>query len=161
MTWIVTKKTIAIHAGIKFGENGSTFKLYFSPRFEKITYFFMRGVCDELYKILDNGYLADMDTIKRNIDKGIELIGYTKTKIVLDKKSNRWGVISLKDGSTLLSLDSEVRLPTGPRRWNIPPNICGDDKSERKLFLTACNGTEFACYDSQCISIEKRWHDPK
>ena len=116
----------------------------------------MRGMCDELYKILDNGYLADMDTIKRNIDKGIEFIGYTKTKIVLDKKSNRWGVVSLKDGSTLLSLDSEVRLPTCPLRWNIPQNICGDDKSERKLFLTSCNQTEFACYDSQCISIKKR-----
>ena len=47
-------------------------------------------------------------------------------------------------------------LPMGPQRWNIPPNICGDDKSERKLFFTACNGTEFACYDSQCIPINKR-----
>jgi hypothetical protein len=132
----------------------------------------MRGSCDELESKIDYGFLVDMDNIKRNIDKGIEFTGYTKTKIILDKKSKKWTVVLLKDGSTVMSLDSEVRLiltsfcskeciyqkklPMGPLKWNIPPNICGDDKSERKIFLTACSGTEFACHDSQCVSINKR-----
>ena len=42
------------------------------------------------------------------MDKGIEFVGYTKTKLVLDKETNRWSVISLKDGSKIMSLDSEV-----------------------------------------------------
>ena len=43
----------------------------------------------------------------------------------------------------------------GPMRWNIPPNICGDDKSERELFLLECY--EFTCHDlSGCISTDKR-----
>jgi hypothetical protein len=43
----------------------------------------------------------------------------------------------------------------GHLKWNIPPNICGDDKSQRELFLNACED-KFACYDGQCVSISKR-----
>ena len=84
--------------------------LNFTHRFEKITYFSIRGRCDELYDVMDAGFVADMETIKRNIDNGIEFTGYTKTKIVLDKKSNRWTVLSVKDGSTVISLDTEVNF---------------------------------------------------
>ena len=49
-----------------------------------------------------------MDTIKRNVQKGIEIIGYTKTKILLNTTLNRWTIVSLKDGSIIMSLDSEV-----------------------------------------------------
>ena len=69
----------------------------------------MRGKCEELHKILDAGYVADMETIKRNVDKGVEFTGFIKTKMIIDKETNRWTVVSLKDGSTLISLDTKVR----------------------------------------------------
>ena len=84
------------------------FKKNLFSRFEKIDYFWVRGVCKELSKILDDGYIADMETIKRHIDRGIEFTGYVKTKMVLDEETNRWTVVSLRDGSKLMSLDSEV-----------------------------------------------------
>ena len=56
------------------------------------------------------------------MDKGIEFVGYTKTKLVLDKETNRWSVISLKDGSKIMSLDSEVGADTDicPLRHDMP-----------------------------------------
>ena len=44
----------------------------------------------------------------------------------------------------------------GRLRWNIQPNICGDDKSERELFLTNCI-KKFACHNGYCIDLDKRW----
>ena len=45
----------------------------------------------------------------------------------------------------------------GPHYWDTPTNVCGDDKSERKLFLTSCNETEFSCLDGVCIPIHERY----
>ena len=70
----------------------------------------MRGTCDELHDIIDEGYITDMETIKRNIDKGVEFTGYTKTKMIIDKETKKWAVVSLKDGSTFISLDSQVSM---------------------------------------------------
>ena len=81
-------------------------------RFETTSFIGIRGSCDGLDNIIDSGFLLDVDTIKRNVDKGIEFVGYTKTKLVLDKETNRWSVISLKDGSKIMSLDSEVGADT-------------------------------------------------
>ena len=51
-----------------------------------------------------------MQSLKRNIDKGLEFLGYTKSKMVLDKEINRWTAVSLLDGSKIMTLDSEVEL---------------------------------------------------
>ena len=80
----------------------------FTHRFTEITYFGLRGLCIELAQMIDQQFIVDIATISRNIEKGIEFTGLTKTKIVLDKKTNRWTVVLLKDGSTIMSLDSEV-----------------------------------------------------
>ena len=80
----------------------------FTCRFDKITYFNMRGLCTSLYDLMDGGFVADMESIKRNNDKGIEFTGYTKSKIILNKETNRWNVVSLVDGSSIMYLDFKV-----------------------------------------------------
>ena len=65
-------------------------------------------MCDELYKLIDYGFVVDMQTVKRNIDKGIEFTGYTRSKMILDKELNRWTVVSLVNESKIMSLESEV-----------------------------------------------------
>ena len=106
MIWIVIVKDIAIFAGdiivIVDEELGCI------CRFDKITYFNLRGVCDGLYNFIDGGFCADMQTVKRNIDEGIEFTGQTKSKMVLDKEMNIWTIVSLLDGSEIMSLESEV-----------------------------------------------------
>ena len=47
----------------------------------------------------------------------------------------------------------------GPHHWDTPTNVCGDDKSERELFLTSCNETEFSCLDGVCIPIQERYYN--
>ena len=54
---------------------------------------------------MDLEFVVDMGTASQ---KGIVFSGLTKTKIVLDINSNRWTVLSLKDGSVLMDLVSEV-----------------------------------------------------
>ena len=61
-----------------------------------------------MYKFIDYGFVVDMQTVKRNIDKGIEFTGYTRSKMILDKELNRWTVVSLVNESKIMSLESEV-----------------------------------------------------
>ena len=63
-------------------------------------------MCEDLGELVDASLTVDMEVMER--DSKIELTGTSKTKIVLDKKMNRWTMISLKDGSVILSLDSRV-----------------------------------------------------
>ena len=63
-------------------------------------------MCEDLGELVDAHLTVDMEVMER--DSKIELTGTSKTKIVLDKKMNRWTMISLKDGSVILSLDSMV-----------------------------------------------------
>ena len=52
----------------------------------------------------------DIETIDRNTKQGVEFTGNVKTKIILDKKSNRWTAVSLKDESVIMTLDTQVIL---------------------------------------------------
>ena len=80
--------------------------ILFIHRFTEISYFSLRGMCEDLGELVDAHLTVDMEVMER--DSKIELTGTSKTKIVLDKKMNRWTMISLKDGSVILSLDSMV-----------------------------------------------------
>jgi len=124
--------------------------------FEDITYFSIRGLCNNLKSSLDLLYLVDMEKVSQNIEKGVVWTGYRKSRIMFDRELNRWKVTSLDDNIPILTLASKEKLPVGPLMWDIPLNICNDDKSERKLFLTSCNETEFACQDGNCIPIQER-----
>jgi hypothetical protein len=53
---------------------------------------------------------VDIETIDRNTKQGVEFTGNVKTKIILDKKSNRWTAVSLKDESVIMTLDTQVIL---------------------------------------------------
>ena len=68
-----------------------------------------RGSCNGLDDVMDNGYLIDADNAKRNIDKGLELTGWTKSKLVLDPESERWSVVSISDGTKIISMDTKVK----------------------------------------------------
>ena len=68
-----------------------------------------RGSCDGLDAVMDNGFLLDADNAKRNVDKGVEFTGWTKSKLVLDQDSDRWSVVSITDGSKIISLDTKVK----------------------------------------------------
>ena len=68
----------------------------------------MRGWCDGLSEVIDGGFLLDAESIKRNLDNGVEFSGYTKTKMVLDEQTEKWSVVSIQDGSKIITLDTEV-----------------------------------------------------
>ena len=55
-------------------------------------------------------FIVDIETVDRNAKQGIEFTGNTKTKIILDKKSNRWTAVSLKDESVIMTLDTWVTI---------------------------------------------------
>ena len=144
----------------------------FMCEFEDITYFNMRGLCSKLDNILDIQYLVDMDKVSQDIDKGVIWTGYRQSRIMFNKILDRWTITSLSDTRPILTLANKVRkvefkpqpillfikekLPVGPLIWDTPLNVCGDDKAERKLFLTSCNETEFSCLDGVCIPIQER-----
>ena len=70
----------------------------------------MRGLCEELERIVDDKFIVDIETVDRNPKQGVEFIGNTKTKIILDKKSDRWTAVSLKDESVIMTLDTRVNM---------------------------------------------------
>ena len=109
MTYLVLTEDIVICAGPKVYSKFLRI-VFFIHRFTEITYFTLRGICLELDKLVDLIFIVDLGAIERDPKIGIELIGASKAKIVLDKKINRWTIISLKDGSVILSLDSEVSM---------------------------------------------------
>ena len=39
--------------------------------------------------------------------------------------------------------------------WESSERIC-EGETQRSLFLTACNSTQFACWDGGCVSILQR-----
>ena len=41
--------------------------------------------------------------------KGLVFTGFTKSMMLLNKKTNRWNVISLDDESVIMELDAEVK----------------------------------------------------
>ena len=55
-------------------------------------------------------FIIDIENVDRNAKQGIEFTGNTKTKIILDKKSNRWTAVSLKDESVIMTLDTWVTM---------------------------------------------------
>ena len=68
-----------------------------------------RGSCDGLDAVMDNDFLLDADNAKRNVDKGVEFTGFTRSKLVLDQESERWSVVSIADGTKIISLDTKVK----------------------------------------------------
>ena len=80
----------------------------FITRFESVSYFSFRGSCDGLTAAMDTGFLIDADTTKRNVRKALEFLGWTKSKLVLDEKTQRWSVVSIEDGTKIISLDTKV-----------------------------------------------------
>ena len=82
---------------------------HFVYRFEEVSYMSFRGSCDGLDAVMDNGFLLDADNARRNVDKGVEFTGWTKSKLVLDQDSDRWSVVSITDGSKIISLDTKVK----------------------------------------------------
>ena len=78
----------------------------FSIRFTKITFFGLRGLCDGLEKIIDTEFAVDMNAADSK--NGLVFTGVYKSILTLNKKTNRWNVVLVKDGSIILELDVEV-----------------------------------------------------
>jgi len=125
-------------------------------RFEDITFFKFRGLCENLEDEMDQRYLIDTEVMVNSLEQGIVFTGYKRSRIMLDKTLNRWKVTSLFDEIPIITLAFEKDLPTGVTTWDIPDRICGDSQTERKLFLNSCNKTEFACHDGDCVPISHR-----
>ena len=117
--------------------------------------FSILGACSHLQDIVDVQYIVDMEKISEDI-QGIVFYGFKKTKILLDKSSNRWQVVSLDNNTKILEMADKARLPIGPKDWIVPEDICRDGKTMRRLVVTSCNETEFSCNDGTCIPIEER-----
>lgn len=80
-------------------------------------------------------YLVNMEKLDQNIEQGIVFEGFRKTRILFDRKLGQW-VITSKDNLTpILNLTSQGVLPIGPQQWDIPHDVCGNDRKERKEWL--------------------------
>jgi hypothetical protein len=115
------------------------------------------GACRHLQKIIDVEYIIDMEQASENIEKGIVFKGFVKSKIMLDKKLNRWKITSLDDDEAILVMSDQSRLPIGPNEWKVPLDVCKDGKDVRRLLISSCYSNEFTCDDGICIPIQERY----
>ena len=106
--------------------------------------FSLLGACSHLQDIVDVQYIVDMEKNSEDIGNGIVFYGFKKTKILLDKSSNRWKIVAFDNDTTILEMADKAQLPIGPKDWIVPDDICRDGKKNRKLVLTSCNETEFS-----------------
>ena len=77
-------------------------------KFEDITFFKFRGLCENLEEKMDQRYLIDTEVLVNSLDKGIVFTGFKRSRIMLDKKLNRWKVTSLFDETPIITLAFEV-----------------------------------------------------
>ena len=63
-------------------------------------------MCQELQKKVDAAYVLDMETADNK--RGLVFTGFTKTLMLLHKRTNRWSIISLDDESVIMELSAEV-----------------------------------------------------
>ena len=116
----------------------------FHPFFQDRVKFSLLGACNHLQDIVDVQYIVDMEKNSKATGNGIVFNGFEKTKMLLDKNSNRWKIVAFDNDTEILEMAYEARLPIGPKDWIVPENICRDGKRRRKLVLTSCNETEFS-----------------
>ena len=59
---------------------------------------------------MDSQFIVDMNAA--DSQKGLAFTGFTKSLITINKKTNRWSVVSLNDGSVIMELELEVSYIT-------------------------------------------------
>ena len=79
-------------------------------KFEDITFFKFRGLCQNLQERIDRRYLIDTEILMTNLQKGIVWTGFKKSRIMLDPVLNRWKVVSLFNEDPIITLANEVLL---------------------------------------------------
>ena len=87
----------------------STSSYCYMCKFEDITFFKFRGLCENLEEKMDQRYLIDTEILLNTLDKGIVFTGFKRTRIMLDTKMNRWKVTSLFDEVPIITLAFEVK----------------------------------------------------
>ena len=75
----------------------------FAFRFEDISYFQLRGLCENLYGLVDHEFVVDMAVSGQ---EGVVFTGLKKTEIVLEE--DRWSLVNIEDGSVIMTLTTEV-----------------------------------------------------
>ena len=78
-------------------------------RVRKITLFKIRGLCKNLERTIDTNYFVNFEENINNVYKDLVWTGYSKSKIVLDKRMKRWKIMSVKNESTLFSAANQVK----------------------------------------------------
>ena len=86
----------------------SDFTFCYMCRFEDITFFKFRGLCENLEEMMDQRYLIDTEILITTLEKGIVFTGFKRSRIMLDKELNRWKVTSLFDETPIITLAFEV-----------------------------------------------------
>ena len=70
---------------------------------KSITYFVFYGMCEALQQKADKSFTLTMGSLKELV-----FTGEKNSMMLLNKKSNRWNIISLDDESVIMELDMEV-----------------------------------------------------
>ena len=91
-----------------FDDTCSVDKYCFMCKFEDITFFKFRGLCENLQEKIDRRYLIDTEILMNNLQKGIVWTGFKKSRIMLDPDTNRWKVTSLFSEEPIITLATEV-----------------------------------------------------
>ena len=71
-----------------------------------IKYFAFLGMCEALQRKADNIFSLAMDSLENK--KELVFTGEKNSLMLLNKKTNRWNIISLDDASVIMELDIEV-----------------------------------------------------
>ena len=71
-------------------------------------YFELRGLCGGLSKLVDTEFFIDVEAMASNVEAGIEFTGLIRSRLILDKASNRWTIYSMREGKKIISLDYQV-----------------------------------------------------
>ena len=86
------------------------FSYCYMCRFEDITFFKFRGLCENLEEMMDQRYLIDTEILVNSLEKGIVFTGFKRSRIMLDTTLNRWKVTSLFDETPIITLAFEVNI---------------------------------------------------
>ena len=71
-----------------------------------LTYFAFYGMCEALQRKADTFFHLAIDSLENK--KELVFLGYKNSKMFLNKKTNRWNIISLDDESVIMESDIEV-----------------------------------------------------
>ena len=115
----------------------------------------LRGLCKDS-AIADT--LFTLKQLPKDPDN-LMILGKTTTQIMYNNEGSHWRLNDAKSDVTAVSRSPKVSYLLGKHNWTVSNDAfecSGGNPYVTTLKLTGCDGSEFTCYDGQCIRMGER-----